>query len=118
MAVTFKCKNCGEIAVRTGKSAHKGQKFCCLSCAAKWRTSHVQQVHKTFTMDNRGTLPYDDVNVRITADLDLFPGYRPNVGSVYKAERYQGQGGSKLIGYVIAVNGHRVNIRRDECVEV
>ena len=50
--------------------------------------------------------------------IDLFPEFRPEVGALYRAERYAGYAGIKQIGYVIQVNGHRVNIRESECVEV
>lgn len=117
MTYALKCDYCGKEFTRKREYRESTHRFCSRACSARWVSAKGQTL-KTFTMENRGTLPHDDVNVRITADLDLFPGYRPNVGSVYKAERYQGQGGSKLIGYVIAVNGHRVNIRQNECVEV
>lgn len=54
----------------------------------------------------------------MTKELELFPEFRPERGETYPAERYAGQGGVKRAGYVICVNGHRVNIRADECVEV
>lgn len=117
MEYTFKCANCGKEIIRNVKRPERPRAFCCYTCAAKWRVDHGQY-QMGFTMENRGTLPYDDVKIRVTKDLDLFPDYRPKVGDVYKAERYQGQNLSKVIGYVIAVNGHRVNIRQNECVEV
>ena len=117
MTYAFKCDYCGNEFTRNHKYPESAHSFCCYQCAAKWRVENGRH-NAGFTMENRGTLPYDDVKIRVTKDLDLFPDYRPRVGDVYKAERYQGQNLSKLIGYVIAVNGHRVNIRQNECVEV
>ena len=49
--------------------------------------------------------------------LDLFPDFVPEVGRVYDAEKYKDAHYS-MPGYVIVVNGHRVNVRYNECEEV
>lgn len=58
------------------------------------------------------------MDIQVVENIDLFPEYKPAVGRRYRAERYQGYAGLKRIGYVIEVNGHRVNVRQEECVEV
>ena len=62
---------------------------------------------------------HDIVSIRVTTMLeDLFQDFRPVTGREYRAERYKLQGIAKKVGYVIDVNGHRVNIRQNEGVEV
>lgn len=70
------------------------------------------QRHKT---SKPGTLPHEKVKIKVTEELTLFDEFEPEKGKVYEAERYNGPG---AIGYVIEVNGHRVNIRWNECEEV
>lgn len=53
--------------------------------------------------------------IRITKEIFLYPEFKPELGAEYTAERYQY---GKNVGYVVVVNGHRVNVRRNECEEV
>ena len=53
--------------------------------------------------------------IRITKEIFLYPEFKPEFGAEYTAERYQY---GKNVGYVIVVNGHRVNVRWNECEEV
>ena len=116
MSFTFQCDYCGTTVTserRNGKSPHR---FCGYSCAAKWRAKNG--CARTGPRSVAGGLPHENVRIRMTKELELFPEFRPERGETYPAERYAGQGGVKRAGYVICVNGHRVNIRADECVEV
>ncbi len=58
---------------------------------------------------------YKKVQVRITTQIPVFEALSPTVGRVYDAERYDEYG---CIGYVVAINGKRINVRADECKEV
>lgn len=53
--------------------------------------------------------------IRITKEIFLYPEFKPELGAEYTAERYQY---GKNVGYVVVVNGHRVNVRWNECEEV
>lgn len=117
MEYIFKCAYCGKensIEWRRGTPKHR---FCDRKCAAKWRTENgmFRPVRRE---GYPGALPHDDVRILITQEIPLFPEFRPNVGDVYDAELYFVRGGGKKSGYVIVVNGHRVNIRIGECLEV
>lgn len=57
------------------------------------------------------------VRIRITKPVELLPEFRPTVGAVYDAERWPSYT-SPVGGYVIVVGGKRINIRRNECIEV
>lgn len=57
------------------------------------------------------------VRIRITKPVELLPELRPTVGAVYDAERWPSYT-SPVGGYVIVVGGKRINIRRNECIEV
>lgn len=78
----------------------------------------MARCHQAMKSKGQGALPHTDCDIQITKKIDLFPEFRPEVGALYRAERYAGYAGIKQIGYVIQVNGHRVNIRENECVEV
>lgn len=117
MKYTFKCSYCGKTVTKIISYKPKDISFCDCSCAARWRISHGKYPIG-FTMENRGNLPYELVNIQLKSEINLFPEFRPVVGKTYRAERYKGQGDVRQVGYVIDVNGHRVNIRQNECVEV
>lgn len=55
------------------------------------------------------------MKIMVTKDIDLFPDFKPTVGMIYDAEKYQF---GKIPGYVVVVNGHRVCVRFGECEEV
>lgn len=59
----------------------------------------------------------EHVKIVVVRKIDLFPGFVPEVGKVYDAEKYKDAHYS-MPGYVIVVNGHRVNVRYNECKEV
>ena len=112
--ITFVCPGCGKTVTarrRPGKSAY----FCNMGCYVAARTSGAWRQPRTTAPNAPGSLPHKDAMIRITADIDLYRDFKPQKGKIYKAERYDGPG---MMGYVITVNGHRVNIRWDECEEV
>lgn len=116
--ITFRCEYCGAEVTKQLKHRNDAPRFCCQSCAGKWRAANGM-VPVGFGIKKRGKLPYDIVKIRVTKTLEeLFQVFRPDVGREYQAEKYKGQGAVKSVGYVIDVNGHRVNIRQNECVEV
>lgn len=116
MFFTFQCDYCGATVTRERKHGSYPHRFCGYSCAAKWRAKNG--CAPTGPRSVAGGLPHKNVRIRMTKELELFPEFRPECGETYPAERYAGQGGIRRPGYVICVNGHRINIRADECVEV
>lgn len=110
--VTFTCAGCGKTRKQwreMGRSAY----FCDKNCyAAARRSGAYTQRYKT---NKPGTLSHETVKIRVIEDLALFDEFEPEKGKIYDAERYNGPG---AIGYVIEVNGHRVNIRWNECEEM
>lgn len=46
----------------------------------------------------------------------IYADFRPIPGKTYIAEKYECH--RAPTGYVVSVNGHRVNVRNDECKEV
>lgn len=63
-----------------------------------------------------GRLPYRPCRIVIMQKVDLFRECRPELGKIYEAECYKSKFGAK--GYVIQINGKRINIRNDEAIEV
>lgn len=118
--ITFVCANCGIVFTKERRKCTRNRRFCCRKCAGLWQSKHRKgdSPFKVKTPDEPRPPRYDVVDIRVTEPLDVFPEYRPTVGRRYRAERYQGYAGLKRIGYVIEVNGHRVNVRQEECVEV
>lgn len=107
--MAFVCPGCGQTVTRVrdpGQSAY----FCSKKCYVKAQREGTYVQPKP-TSESR----FVRVKIRITKMLDLFKDFTPDVGKIYDAERYNG---SNILSYVISVNGHRVNIRRDECEEV
>ena len=115
--ITFACDYCGTVVTKKRGKKAAAHSFCSYTCAAKWRIANGR-VRQSYDMNNRGKLPHDMVDIKVTEVIDLFPVCRPVVGKQYRAERYKGQGNPDRIGYVINVNGKRINIRMDECEEV
>lgn len=118
MLKTFKCAYCGETFERKPTSVVSKNVCCSRTCARKLEAVGRRNRGESHRTQRKGPLPYETVTIRMTKDVDLFPDFRPETGSEYCAERYRGQCGLRKNGYVISVNGHRVNIREDECVEV
>lgn len=118
MRKTFKCAYCGAAFERNPKKVVSEHVCCSKACARKLEAVGRRSRGENHRTQRKGPLPYETVTIRMTKDVDLFPDFRPETGCDYCAERYRGQYGLRKIGYVISVNGHRVNIREDECVEV
>lgn len=115
---TFQCAYCGKVETKERMRSKSGQNFCSRQCAGKWRAANGM-MPKRFGAYKREPPEHDIVGIRVTAMLEeLFQDFRPVTGREYRAERYKLQGMAKKVGYVIDVNGHRVNIRQNECVEV
>lgn len=105
---TFICKYCGKIATpcsHTSKSLFCNEK--CYLAYARRNAKENSNVHDAETCEK--------VNIVITKDLELLPGFNPTVGERYLAEKYQYQ---RRPGYVVNVNGNRVCVRYGECEEV
>ncbi len=118
MLKTFKCAYCGETFERKPTSVVSKNVCCSRTCARKLEAAERQKRGENHRTQRKGPLPHEDVRIRITKRIDLFPEYRPSVGFIYEAEKYRFVEKTHLAGYVICVNGHRINIRQDECVEV
>ena len=109
--VTFACPVCGREVTVTRKREQKTY-FCGLECYNFARNNGMWK--QTLNQSEPGDLVHHDVKIKITREVPLFPEMRPKVGEIYAAERYEG----RFPSYVIAVNGRRINIRYNECMEV
>lgn len=104
----YVCEFCGKEFYHAGRNSRR---FCGKTCAGRAiLRSNGGSGHK------KGK--YTMVKIVVTQDLCLRPGMNPIVGNTYDAERYTTQYSRTGVGYVITVNGHRINVRTDECVEV
>ena len=112
--VTFQCLTCGRWVTRVREES-AGKLYCSFECAnlARSRSSR-EEAGKRYT-NKAGDLPHDMVQIVITAEIPVFPQFRPAVGKIYSAERYRNSRTSDATGYVIVVNGTRVNVREGEC---
>lgn len=116
--VTFECTGCGATVSRNLKRSDQPTHFCCRECYLAWRDRDGDSRHR-----RSGAKPApkakkcEHVKIAVVRKLDLFPGFVPEVGRVYDAEKYKDAHYS-MPGYVIVVNGHRVNVRYNECEEV
>lgn len=97
------CILCGQ----EYRPTHRNQKFCSKKCSGA-RGSSV--------FIKKADVPKEMTDIRITADVPVFPALRPEVGQVYRAERGREQAGRRF--YVIQVRGKPVIVREGECVEV
>lgn len=104
----YVCEFCGKEFYRAGRNSRR---FCGKECAGRaiLPPSGGKQTQKD---------RYTAVKIVVTQDLCLRPGMNPIVGNTYDAERYKAQYSQRGVGYVITVNGHRISVRADECVEV
>lgn len=118
MPFTFKCDYCGKTFIRTSKLVRSEHVCCSRRCARYLEAAERQKRGENHRTQRKGPLPHDDVKIKITKQIDLYSDYAPAVGAVYDAERYRFVDRVHLVGYVICVNGHRINIRQGECVEV
>lgn len=103
------CQMCGNTFIQTNHNK-KNQKYCCRECADNARRRGALSC-KNFPQG----MPYTTVKIEITKAIPIFKYLRPQVGAVYEAERYDCTG---ALGYVIEINGKKINIRQDECKEV
>lgn len=118
MVKTFKCDYCGATFSRDERNVVSKHVCCSRSCARKLEAFKRRERGENHRPQRKGALPHEDVRVKVTKMIDLYPDYMPAVGQIYDAEKYHLVGREHLVGYVISVNGHRINIRKDECVEV
>lgn len=105
------CPVCGKSITYQAWKKNK-QKFCSRECVYEARraglvscVSYKQSPETTF----------EKCRIKILRQIPIYKNLRPEVGEIYEAEKYSGLGG---IGYVISVNGKRINVRADECKEV
>lgn len=106
------CGNCGR-QFRRDEPLGRSMSFCCRKCFAAARQSG--KFRPTNKIKTPGQIPHEKVYIRITQEIDVWDEFKPVVGSVYLAEKYENQ---KLPGYVVTVNGNRVCVRYGECEEV
>lgn len=101
------CQNCGKVF---SAPPSQRRKFCSKACVNAW---HKQSKTNTGRFLGKGR-EYELVHIRIKRPIGLKKGFEPELRTVYLAEKYT----DYTLGYVIEVNGHRINIRLNECVEV
>lgn len=106
------CDYCGREFIRNGSHARNAN-FCNRTC---YRAAMRSGKFLPLTGANKPLgIPHKEVFIRITQLLDVYEDYRPDVGKIYPAEKYENQ---RYPGYVVVVNGHRVCVRFGECEEV
>ena len=106
------CDNCGREFIRNGSHARNANS-CNRAC---YRAAMRSGKFLPLTRANEPLgIPHKNVFIRVTQILDVYEDYRPDVGRIYPAEKYENQ---KIPGYVVVVNGHRVCVRYGECEEV
>lgn len=104
MPVLYKCDYCGRPFVRDQKVRNQKLVFCSMNCRSK------------SCARARKLLPHTIARIRITQALDVYPQCAPKIGAEYTAERYDN--GSNRTGYVIEIDGKRINVRCYECIEI
>lgn len=109
--VQFVFPVCGKRVTRIREPGQKSY-FCSQTCFNFARRNGMWGQRKETSLP--GDLAHEKVTIKITKDIPIFQQMRPKIGALYAAEKYDG----KYHGYVINVNGYRVNIRWNECVEV
>lgn len=62
-------------------------------------------------------LPHVITSIVITAEIPVWPQFRPEVGRKIQAEKYVPGIGSR-IGYVVEIGGKRICVREGECKEL
>lgn len=95
--ITAACAICGKVFTRPCKPRADGRYLCSLACAGAWRKLHPICTGK------RRNRAWEDVRVRITAIIPVYPAMRPRMGEVYDAEKYEYV--SSTPGYVVRVAG-------------
>lgn len=112
--VTFQCPTCGRWVTRV-RDDSAGKMYCSFECANMARGQNDYEEGYARLRNKAGDLPHDMVKIVITEEIPVFPQFRPVVGKVYRAERYRSDRTSGATGYVIVVNGTRINVREAEC---
>lgn len=105
----LRCANCGK-AFTAPRSQHR--KYCSRKCLYAWKK---REGPKPGIRREREWTP---VKICVPRPLGLKPEFEPERWKVYDAERYNSMDAQGKHGYVINVNGHRINVRENECVEV
>lgn len=110
---TLVCETCGN-QFTAEVYPNSNRRFCSPRCAgieacrAKGRDGSK----------GYGKLAAVPCKIIVRHPLGLFPGFEPTVGKIYNAAKHNVQGKGQKIGYVIEVNGHRINVRANECIEI
>ncbi len=111
--ITMHCPTCGKLITRRTKNTNK-RVFCTPECYHAYRDPQKKKHVKLGAAAKPKRT--DGVRVIITKVLPIYADFRPTPGRIYIAEKYESH--RAPTGYVIDVNGHRVNVRKDECKEV
>lgn len=112
--VTQNCPNCGESITRRLKNGYR-HIFCGPECYHAYMKKQ-EQARDSAKPERLKARKWDGIMIRITELLPVFAEFQPAVGAVYSSEKYQYR--SERPGYVVTVNGHRVNVRWNESMEV
>lgn len=111
--ITMHCPTCGKLITRKAKNTSK-RVFCTPECYHAYRDPQKKKHVKLGAAAKPKRT--DGVKVIITKALPIYADFRPIPGKTYIAEKYECH--RAPTGYVVSVNGHRVNVRKDECKEV
>ena len=114
MRMTFVCHGCGKTVTKAVNDDGAKHRYCSTECYTAYRRKHAKNKYKAYC-GTHDAKTCRKARIRITKEIFLYPEFKPEFGAEYTAERYQY---GKNVGYVIVVNGHRVNVRRNECEEV
>ena len=114
MRMTFVCHGCGKTVTKAVNDDGAKHRYCSTECYTAYRRKHAKNKYKAYC-GTHDAKTCRKARIRITKDIFLFPEFKPELGAEYTAERYQY---GENVGYVIVVNGHRVNVRWNECEEV
>lgn len=100
-----RCPICGQEYQPT----HNRQIFCSRKCAQR----QFEPAYKEKILEPMQRM----ADIRITAEIPVYPNLRPKAGAVYHAEVNEGGHDGQRF-YVVEVNGKRIVVRKHECMEV
>lgn len=103
MSFSYTCDYCGSPFTRQNRASETQLRFCGLNCRDRYNAEKQR-------------IRYSKTRIRITKAMNIFPELAPKIGAEFAAEHYKN--GAKSLGYVIEINGKRINVRCDECIEI
>lgn len=115
-----KCANCGREYNDERKTSRFCSRECYLACvrrAAAARNATVWTGVTRQAKNGEKRLPHVMTQIVITAEIPVWPQFRPEVGRKIQAEKYVPGLGSR-IGYVVEIGGKRICVREGECKEL